>query len=213
MKTFTAAMQAALSERGVLREGAMWRLDRTVLPLVIYQDKNPHGPYFGVGVHVGGPGQRLAREDGAVVTVSQRMSAGGPDFFYDFSQPDALDLCERDFFAATLPLIDLADPTQLGHALLLGDYLTVQYGSRPWGGLFAALEVGDAYGLESLMPEIAQRLYEVTRDPAAYEEIETVARDWPDRVPGLGRMMATIPPPPSQPPRARGWFDRLRRQR
>ncbi|WP_143278471.1 hypothetical protein [Blastococcus haudaquaticus] len=213
METFTAAMQAALSEGGVLREGAMWRLDRTVLPLVIYEDKNPHGPYFGVGIHVGGPGKRLAREDGGVVTVSQCTSAGGRDFFYDFSKPDAQHLCEQDFFAATLPLIGLADPTQLGQALLRGDYLTVHYGSRPWGGVFAALAIGDAYGLESLMPEIAQRLHDVTRDPAAYEEIHTVARDWPDRVPGLGSMIATIPPPPSQPPRARGWSDRLRRQR
>ena len=213
MKKFTAAMQAALSERGVLRDGAMWRLDRTVLPLVIYQDKNPHGPYFGVGVHIGGPGQRLARDDGGVVIVSQRSSAGGPDSFYDFSHPDAHHLCERDFFAATLPLIDLADPTQLAHALLRGDYRTVHYGSRPWGGVFAALEIGDAYGLDSLMPEIAHQLHEVTRDPAAYDEVVTVARDWPDRVPGLGRMIATIPPPPSQPPRARGWLDRLRRRR
>lgn len=218
VKTVTPRMRDALKNRGFTRDGHVWRLDRPVLPALIYQDKNPWGPYFGLGVSLGGPGERQGRNEGGVVTVGQRLSAGEP-MFYDFGKPEeAQALCERDFFAVTIPLIDLTAPDDLARALLQGRFQSVHFSPRPEGSVYAALEVADAYGLEGLMPEIAQRLHEVTRDPDVYDQVVGTARSHPDRIPRLAGMIAAIPSPPTPPPdrtpsRTPRWFGLRRRPR
>ena len=219
MKTVTPRMRDALKDRGFVRDGHVWRLDRAVLPVVVYQDKYPWGPDFGLGVSLGGPGQRLDRNEGGVVTVGQRFSAGGPDMFYDFGRPEeAQALCERDFFAVTIPLIDLTDPQDLARALLHGRFQSVYFFPRSEGSVYAALEVADAYGEEGLMPEIAQRLHELTRNPDVFDRVVGTARSQPDRIPRLASMIATIPSPPTPlqgrtPSRMPRWFSLRRRRR
>lgn len=220
MKTLTPRMEQALKERGFIRDGHVRRLDRSVLPAVIYQDKNPWGPWFGLGVSLGGPGEQLGIDEGGVVTVGQRLSAGG-QMHYDFSDPEeAQELCERDFFAVTVPLLDLIDPAELGRALLRGTFQPVHYWPRVEGGVYATLEVAEAYGLEELMPEIGQRLQEVTGDPEVYDSVVGTVESYPDWLPRLAGMVAALPSPPASPqeqrrptqtPRRFGLWGRRRR--
>ncbi|WP_324277328.1 hypothetical protein [Blastococcus brunescens] len=134
-----------------------------------------------------------------MVTVGQRLSAGG-QMHYDFSKPEeAQELCERDFFAVTVPLLDLTDPAELGRALLRGRFQPVHYWPRIEGGVYAALEVADAYGLEDLMPEIGQRLHEVTREREIYDSVMGTAESHPGRIPRLPGMVAALPSPPASP--------------
>lgn len=220
MKTLTPRMEQALKERGFIRDGHVRRLDRPVLPALIYQDKNPWGPWFGPGVSLGGPGERLTKDEGGVVTIGQRISAGGKEMHYDFSKPEeAQKLCERDFLAVTVPLLDLTDPAELCRALLRGSFQPVHYWPRVEGGVYAALQVAEAYGLDGLMPEIGQRLQEVTRDPEVYDSVVGTVESYPEWLPRLVEMVATLPSPPAAPqrssptqtPRWFGLFGRRRR--
>jgi hypothetical protein len=210
MQVFTTQMVQALSDQQYQQVGGSWRLDRDVLPLVIYSERLFSTSQYGVGVVFGGPGQRLGA-DGAdgVLQMGQRYLAGSNSFYYDLSSGEEQSQFENDFIRLTLKVADrFTEPHAVVDALLKREIESSAYRDTE-GPAKAALEVAYAYGVqEHVLDDIRGFLHVISRDPVVYEDLAAVARESPDRFPGLPRLMRDIDPPSEARGRIGRWFKR-----
>lgn len=190
----TERMDAAMRSIGFSRKKTRWLGGSSDLPVLVREElAKVNGNAVGVSVLFGGPG--MDPEESVCLQLSQRMSCGFRDHYYDVSKARETSELERHFMEFTVPLLErYRTARDLAAGLIAGDVPPSFPGRGRVGLVKDLIDIANAHHLE----DVKQRALTIARALDASDHTRSAVRELAEFNPEVAEVVGRINPAPQK---------------